>query len=177
MRKYLIFVILIVLSSCSQSSYSGRFKISEKEKLVNKVEKNVVSNLQRQYGLIPFGSGGQMMYEIKKLRLIFKYPKPLTEEEAIELVIRAVDEYVFSINKEVALRQYLANYPFGPKNVEMTIYLQDSRGTSVQPEKFLLVEASDGFVTCEAKNPDMGGYRIVFKESFEEAKRKVTGQL
>ena len=177
MKWQYLFLFLLICSGCSQGSSYHNFKLSEKQKIVNKLRKRVASDLQSQYGLIPFGTGGQMMYQVQKLMLIFNYPRQLTEEEARILVVNATEEFLTAINEEVLLRQYLANYPFEPKNVEITIFLQDSRGTSIQPEKFLVIKAADGFVTCMAKTPGTHDYRTVFKETFDEAKLKTLEKL
>ena len=173
---YLIIVIFVFLG-CSQGGSYQHFKLSEKEKIVTRMEKRVTSNLSKKYGLIPLGTGGQMMNEVKKLRLVFNYPNPLTEDQARVLATNVTEDYLAVINQEETLRQYLANYPFGPKNVEIIIFLQDSQGRSIQPEKFLLIETSNGFVTCEANTQGTHEYRTVFKETFEEAKKKATEQL
>ena len=123
MNKQWIFLLLIVFCGCSQVQQNKAFELSKKERLVNKIQQKVASDLERKYGLIPCGTGGQMMYKIEKLMLIFNYPKPLSEDEARELVVNAVDEFISSVNQEEEIRQYLANYPFNPKNVEVTIFL------------------------------------------------------
>ena len=177
MKKIYILLIILFFNGCSQGPSKNRFQISEDEKIVNRVLNIGASNLKKKYGLIPIGSGGQMMYEVKKLRLVFNYPNPLTENQAKVLVINATEEFLQVINNEEPLRQYLANYPFGPKNVEIKIFLQDSRGKSVQPEKFLVIKTMGGFVTCIAKTPGTHEYRDVFHETFEEAKKKATEQV
>ena len=92
------------------------------------------------------------------------------------IAIKATEDYLAAINMEESLRQYLANYPFGPKNVEITIFLQDSRGRSIQPDQFDHIKSANGFITCKADVPETNKYRIVFKETFEEAKYKVASQ-
>lgn len=41
----------------------------------------------------------------------------------------------------------------------------------MQPDRFIFVEASGGYVVFKADNPETNGYRIVHKETFEEAKK------
>ena len=176
MKKIYFLLLIFIFSSCSQDPFDKRFQLSEKEKIVNKLERKATSDLQKKYGLIPVGTGGQMMNEVKKLRLIFNYPYSLTEDGARALAIKATEDYLVAINKEESLRQYLANYPFGPKNVEITIFLQDSRGRSIQPDQFDHIKSANGFITCKADVPETNKYRIVFKETFEEAKYKVASQ-
>ncbi len=170
MKKQWILFSLLIFCGCSQLQQKKSYAPSEKQVLVNKVRKKVASDLENKYGLIPCGTGGQMMYQIEKLMLIFNYPKPLTEDEARVLVVNAVDEFVASVNQEEAIHQYLANYPFRPENVEVTIFLQDSRGKRVQPDRFIFVEAAAGRVVYKADDPETNRYRIVHKETFEEAK-------
>ena len=141
MKYIYIFLFILSCSSCSHGSYSHKLKLSEKQKLVNKLRKKVSVDLQRKYGLIPFGTGGQMMNKVEKLMLIFNFPTPLTENQARVLAVNAAEDFIQAINEEETLRQYLSNYPFGPKNV-----------------------------------PETKKYRIVFKETFEEAKYKIASQ-
>ena len=172
MNKYLALLFFLFCTGCYKNSPKTPFKVSAKERVVTRVEKKVISNLKEKYGLISAGTGGQMMYQVEKLMLIFNYPEPLTETEASELVINAVEDFLFAINQEEELRQYLANYPFKPENVEITIFLQDTRGRSVHPDKFISVKAANGYVVFKAKDSETKEYRVVLKEPFEEVKAK-----
>jgi hypothetical protein len=49
----------------------------------------------------------------------------LTEEQARKLIVQVVNDFLTDVNKEVSLRPYMRDYPFTPKNVDITIFNSD----------------------------------------------------
>jgi hypothetical protein len=49
----------------------------------------------------------------------------LTEEEARKLIVQVVNDFLTDVNQEESLRPYMRDYPFTPKNVDITIFNSD----------------------------------------------------
>ena len=57
----------------------------DKQSAVNKILKKVALNIKKETGLIPFGSGGQMMDQIKLLELFFLCHQPVNMKKGVNL--------------------------------------------------------------------------------------------
>jgi hypothetical protein len=145
---------------------------SEKEYLSNMITKNVATQLKNELGLTPFGSGGQARKQIKMLALAFLCHKPIDIETGRELLIAAVNKFAAEINANEAIRPYLNNYPFGPKNIEIEIYIRKPNGKEVESDELCIISASNGVLKYKIYS---GKYNLktVYEETFEEALQKL----
>ncbi len=145
---------------------------SEKECLCNDITKKVAIELKNELDLLPFGSGGRAMDQIKMLAISFLYRHPLEIAEGRELLIAAVEKFAAKINATEAIRPYLNNYPFGPKNIEIRIFIQAPNGKDFGSEKLCLIKAQEGFLEYEIHSGEYN-LKTVYKETFEEALQKL----
>lgn len=170
MNKYLAYL-LIILFGCSEFTHSS-YVPSEKQKIVNEIRKKVAVELMQKTGLQPFGTGGQMMDQVKMLALAFQYNKPLEIEEGRTLLVNAVETFVSRINSDERIRPYLNNYPFEPKNVEIMIVIRNPDFSSVEPEKICLLVARRGDCQYETNDSKTDLLKTIYKETFFEAQQK-----
>lgn len=159
-------LVLIFFASCS---VDNSCELTEDEKLVNSVMYEVAKKLKKEKKLIPCGSGGQMMNEVKLLRLMFDYHSPVEIEEGRELLIAAAEEFVFQINAKEELRQYLYRYPFQLKDVEIEIYIHNPDGTPKKNGKIEVMKIERGVVKFKADDPGHPFMRTIHHETIEEA--------
>ena len=169
MSKYLAYVLLLFLVACSGTNYQP----SEKSRIVNEIRAKTARRLKIELGLEPAGFGGQMMDEVKMLALAFDYNKPIEMEEGRKLLVEAVHTFVSMVNANEAIRPYLYNYPFEPKNIIVTIYLKNPDRSSIEPEKLCIVSADEGNIRYEVEDSKTTLLRTIYSESFAEAERKV----
>ena len=107
------------------------------------------------------------MNEIQMLALAFDYYQPVSLEEARELLVYAVDEFVAAINADEKIRPYLGNYPFQPKNVEIRLFIHNRDGHNVKPGDLYVVTAVNGQLNY--KIDDKPYLKTIHKESYEAA--------
>jgi hypothetical protein len=100
--------LIFSLTFCGSRTY----KISEKEKIADADLAKTAKELSEKYGLIPSGTGSQMMDEIKMLYLAFDYRNRLEIPEARTIILGCVKEFMNTINKDEKIRPYLFKYPF-----------------------------------------------------------------
>ena len=167
-KTYLLVFILLVFGCEKNVSYQP----SEKEHLTNIVSKEVAIQLKNELGLTPCGSGGQAMDQVKMLALAFNYHEPLDIETGREFLVAAVEKFAAEINSNEAIRPYLNNYPFGPKNIEIAIYIQDLNGRDMGPEELCVIVARRGILEYEIPDGKFA-LKTVHKETYEEALEKL----
>lgn len=168
-----VLILLVILCGCNPKTSDYSYTLSEKEKSADAILVKVAMQLKKQYGLVPRGTGGRMMDQIKRLRLMFDYPKPLTVEEARPLIVGSVNEFIAAVNMDERIRPYLANYPFTSKNIEITIILQDAQGRGVPDGDLLVIFASGGHIKYKMNDPVTDRYRLILEETFEEAEERI----
>jgi len=162
---------LITLLSCCNNLCHY---LDEKENLCNKVTCKTAKELKLEFGLIPCGSGGRALDEVKMLALAFDYHQPLEIESARKLLIAAVDKFTAEINKNESIRPYLFNFPFKPKNIEIIIYIHDKKGNDYGQDKLCIVNARNGLLEYKIHTPDKYGIINVYQESYDEAVKKLS---
>ncbi len=173
MKYFLMFIVILSVCGCGKEDFYTNEKSDNEEVLVNEIMHKVAIKLNRDRGLIPFGTGAQMMHKIEMLALAFQYRKPIEIEEGRELLITAVNEFVAAVNAEERIRPYLANYPFDPKNIEIRIFVQRPDGSQAAPGKLRLLKALEGELEYEITDPSTGGLETILEETYQEAEQKI----
>jgi hypothetical protein len=176
MNKITILLISVFITCGCEKKIDFTYRPSEKQKLANKIRKESAIQLKNELGLIPCGSGGQMMGQIQMLALSFDYREPIDIETGRELLIAAVEKFAAEINSNEAIRPYLENYPFGPKNIEIEIYIQDRNGKDFGPKKLSIITARKGLLRYKIHTPDNCALETVHEETFEEAIKRVNSR-
>ncbi len=161
-------LILVIFCGCNLSSSRSNF-LSDKELIANKILKEIAVKLNKKWGLVPFGTAGQMMNEIKMLGLSFYYEKPLNLDQAREMLIDAVNEFTSAINQNDKIRPYLNNYPFEPDNVLVEIYIIKPGYQQVDPGKLTAIFASQGVLEYKIRGQIIDTSVTYHKESYMEA--------
>ena len=146
----------------------------DKESAADKILKKVALNIKKETGLIPFGSGGQMMDQIKLLELFFLCHQPVNIEKGRELVLKAGEELIREINSDNRIRPYLNNFPFESKNITIKLYIQRLDGFSFGEEELGVISASEGIIAYRVDGSVPGRLETVYKETYEEALGKVS---
>ena len=171
MRVVAIFIGVILLCSCESNNH---YRPSDKEKAVNEILAFVSSNLKKEKELIPFGSGGQTMYQVKMLALAFQYRNALDIEQGRELLLESVREFTSTVNADEHIRNYLSNYPFEAKNVIVEIYIKNPDGTNLESSKLCVIAANEGILEYEIRDPKTDRLTRIYTETYEEALQKVS---
>jgi hypothetical protein len=171
--KTLLKLVVIFMCVFIASIADPQYMLSIDEKIVNKITLQVAKKISAEKGLIPAGSGGQMMDEIKMLMLGFDYRKIANIETARELLVYCVEEYLAEINTSEEIRPYLCNYPFTNKNIQIDICFFNPDGTYVPIDDIIIATADEGKIAYRISKPDRLGLQTIYQESYEEAVQKV----
>jgi len=168
-------VFLLIMMALSVGCVSKReksaqpYEISEKQRIVNSLRYKAAQETQKQLGLMPSGTAGQMMYQIEMLGLAFDYRKPVIVGEGRELLVRAVDILRDQVNAEKRIFPYLANQPFQEKNIEIRIFLTDPDGRRVKSGELAVITALHGTLSYKIRNSDNLFTTVIHEETYEQA--------
>lgn len=169
--KYFIGIIFLFFISCSSN-----YQITEDEKLVDAITAITAKKLQAGKNLILIGTGGSMMDEVKMLAMSFQFFKEIEIEEARNLTVSAVKEYLAEINNNQKIRPYLSNYPFEPKNVEILIWVRKPDGSAPKSGNLDFIAAVDGLIKYYTTEQDSIHVKRIYSETYEEALSRLNDQ-
>ena len=170
MRIFIVSIIFILFAW--YATRICRPLYSEKDKLINQVNKRTALALKQELDLRPFGFGSQAMYQIKMLELSFQYHHPIDIAEGRDLLIRATQKFLDEINSSEKIRPYLDHYPFEPNDVSILILLQKPDGREVAPGELTLISAREGGLEYDIYDAKRF-LETVHKETYEEAVQKL----
>jgi hypothetical protein len=166
----IILSILAGLSGC----YDSGFKEPEYAGMARTLTAATAKKLKKQKNLLLAGTGGQMMDDIQMMMMDFDCYHEVTIEEARQLLVDAVEEYLFTINNNEQIRPFLHNYPFTAQNVEIAICFMKADGSDVSANKICTASSNEGRMTYYIDDDKKILLVKVHKETYDEAKKLVT---
>lgn len=166
-RKALLGVLLIpfaVLLGCS-----GSYKQRRDSKLVDELNYQTAKKLAAERNLKLFGTGAQMMYDIRMLALSFIYNEEVDIKKARTLILDAGNEYLSVINSNEEIQQYLHNRPFTFENIEIRVFFRNANNGDVASGKITVAAAIKGKFRYDIADPQTDQLKTIFTETYEEA--------
>ena len=174
MNKIFFLIFSLILCGCSQTNHlANKNETLNDERIVDQIIARTANLIEKEKGLKPCGSGGQMMNEVKMLALAFVYNQPIDIDQGRELLVYTVETFVAMINEDERIHSYLYNYPFRPKNVEIRIFINNPDNSSIEAGKLCIVSAIDDYCAYKIRNTKTGRLETIYKETFQEAKAKI----
>ncbi len=166
MKRFLNFLLVLLIISLYFGCNSMTYKLSDDEKIANQITQETAKKLKEKKNLILIGTGGQMMHEIEMLAMSFNYYQEVNLEQARELLICAINEYLSDINNNQDVRHYLHEYPFTSKNVEIRIFIYGPDRKKLPSDKIGYISSIDGVLEYYTRADDD---HPVCKETYAEA--------
>lgn len=174
MKKFLLILTSIVIVFFLIAFFFRDSDISDEEKLAIRTESKAAKLICKKYGMECYGNGGQKNEKLEASFLYFKKKKKVNKEEARELLVNVAVDFLDVINSNEEIRPHLVTYPYGIKNIEVTIIFYSEDGHDVYDPLITAASTSNGrvfFKTDSPENPYQ--YKNKYEESFEEALRIV----
>jgi len=174
MNKFWTFFLcisLLCLEGCGP-----REELSREEELAFQIRSKVAHKLVAKYDMKMIGFSAAMPEGvINNLGLLFQVFRVLTIEEAREILVDGVQEFLSEINSNEEIRPYLKVYPFTPKNITIDVYVSGSKGEDVYDPNIEAAIVSRGKLWYATKDKNQKyGYKSEYEESFEEAVKLVS---
>lgn len=177
MRIFLTFLLMVFLACCGKPNIPNSYALPERQIQASEVIRKTMIQLKKEKELYPFGTAGCMPNQIKMLGFSFRYYKPVDINKARELLTYSALLFLNEINETEAIRPYLENYPFNPKNIEITIYLHNPDGSEPALEDLTIVKVLGGNLKYLIKNLENNRFTTVYQETFEEAVAKLPEKI
>lgn len=143
-------------------------------KMINK-HINSFAAQEEKKGFYLFGSGGEMMDNIKKVHLSFDLQKKVEVDEARVMLVEMTQKFMQQVNSDEKIRPYLENYPFTHLNTEFSISFKDSRHIYLQEGIALAMMVKDK-IYYSISDSETGPFKHVYEETYAEALEKVKAQ-
>lgn len=133
------FLVILFLLGCFSQVYA------EKRKDIKLVEQHIstFSKKMSSKGFYLVGSGGEMMNNIKTVKLSFHIEKKSDVNEARKVIIDMAEEFLSDINADQEIRPFLSNYPFDNKNVEILIGFVDENDHLLNDDVAVVTNVKD----------------------------------
>ncbi len=178
----MIFIIFLIASLKGEEAVDlinpGPF-LTESDRLVEHIISECVNKLSRKHHLFPIMTTGSLPGGIvKEIGAGFEVRKILTKDQAREIIVSCVEEFLNAVNTNEELKPYLKEYPFEPKNIYVMLCIYDKKTKPVYHPFIGTASSLKGNIYYRTDDPDKKNqYKAEYEESFEEALRLVeTGE-
>jgi hypothetical protein len=165
--------------SCSSqpNKYKPTSESIEREELINKILSKVAFQLKNEKQLYPIGEGGQTSRGVQMLALSFNFYQKIGIDEGRELLVAAVNALISGVNGDERIHHHLVSYPFKPNNVEIRIFLYNPDRSDPKFGQLQVISAIDGILSYKVDNPETNRFKVVYQETYDEAKQKLVMSL
>lgn len=149
----------------------GGSNISHEEKLVNQLLAKSGKHLAKKYKLDCIGNGAGMPEgEIHSLYLAFQRNKPVTMDEARQLIVAMSIDFLHSINSNEELKKYCVSFPFTENNAEIALFIFSKEGRELVEPDISIASLSHGVIRYRSWDKNNSYHLItMFSETYEEA--------
>ncbi len=95
---------------------------------VDEVIDEFIKIAQKEFGVIPYGTGGAMPFDVETISVHFKCLKKGTVEEGRKLMVLLTEKLTMLMNKHEKLRPYLREYPCTTKRADVYLNFCNENG-------------------------------------------------
>jgi hypothetical protein len=171
--RFLLFI-LILITGCVENSSATDYHPSLTV-LANELGHRVLWQLMREKKLyaVEYGGIGGKTKPTKLLHCAFFYYREVNIDEARELLMAAGDLLLKTLNANEKIRPCFVNFPLTPKNIQVDIFLKNSDGSELGPEKLHVLSFTDGKLRYEIITSETQRLATIHIETYEEAEAKL----
>ncbi len=165
------------LGGCSMDQI-GYQELSNRDKILYSFINQQGQMIGKKYNMKPCASGLGGRIKTSMMALSFdKCGDPLTEEEARQLIVNCVDDFLEAANAEEKLKPFLANYPLTAKNLDLTIFSRDKDQKIHYFPHIAVFFDSKGKIGFLTEHPSTkSGYHTEKYETYEESVAILKGE-
>lgn len=176
MKAYLNFLFLL---GCAPLVPLFAFLGFRDDQLVYDSMLKSIKPIERKYQISSVGTGitaGGEGEGFKVLSITLqRCGKKMGKEEARELIISVVDEFIAELNKDVTIKPFLKDFPLSYKNVDVTIVNYDELGADVYHPFIGGITAVAGSILYNTHEPNSYKDASREEETYEQASAIVKG--
>jgi hypothetical protein len=128
--------------------------------------------LAARYNMRPIGTSVSMPADnVKRIGVHFEIVGPLTQDQLRPIMVDCVNQFINSMNANEELRPYLHDYPTSIVNVDVVLFVVDSRGGDLPYPNIVVAKTrdSDLLYSTIQWTPERKDFIHVARESFQVA--------
>lgn len=168
--KRITLVILVFLNSCNGHREETYVDVA------HEIQAASAKKIEQETPLRLIGTGGGLMDRVNMLALSFIYQGEVDEETSRELLVKCAQTLLNNVNSNKKIRPYLKDYPFGPKNIHITIYFRGLNDINIPDGKISTVSICNRDIIRWKSHNGPYELTILKTESYEDALRIVEAQ-
>lgn len=159
--------------------FFGGSSMSDFDRTLNGITSGTSRRIEKQYPYmesIAVGGSIDINHIIDYETLEFIVRKEITRDEAVILLAKIIDEYMYTLHAEKKMKEYLEKHSFTYKNLQIAFLMQDDRGDKRFHPALGTVRLFKGKVHYRTVRPSERYYYedvLNESESFEEAAKRV----
>ena len=174
--RFICFLILSALICCCEKK-SNRFGYDPKWDLATEIYNNEIGEKvflqlkkEKKLNVCESGFGLRGSDKIRCMHCGFDYYNEIAIKEARELLLTATNLYLKMINENNRIRPFLLNYPLGPKDIEIRIFIYNSRNSKPNSDKLTVISIIDGKLEYMVDDRYL---TTIYEETYDEALSKL----
>ena len=94
---------------------------------VKQISKPFIAEMEKKYDLICIGTGGGLSRNVEKIDIVFVAYRKSTIEESRKIIVSGVQTLVNELNTHEKIRPFLAQHPFQPNNIGISISFRNRK--------------------------------------------------
>lgn len=173
MKLIVCIFVLAFFASCEDGYYRSAFKARKEEKqkkaFNNDVRKRLEAELDYEKDLNLITYHPKDRYETEIFFLGFEYEKPISIENARELLIKITDHFVNIANLEKNKHSVLEDCFYEFSNVEIIVYLRNAEGVIKGDDNLSIIAANNNLFKYIIIDSETGSLKTIYKEDYEKA--------
>lgn len=170
MKIYFLLMSLFSFLYHPNKNMDNEYVPAEYVVIAQEIRANMAKKLSKRHKMRVIGMTGGLADCVNILGLSFQIQGPLAKEQLREILIDCVEEFLAIINSNERLRPNLKNYPFSPKEIEITLFVIGRNEEDIF-DPFIGVAYTTGgkLVYNTVDKDDTFSYKSEAEESYEEA--------
>lgn len=139
-----------------------------------RVSESVSDSLQARYGFASLGSGGDFQSKVMGFYADFETMGIYNKDEAKEMLVKCVDEYIESVNQDEGVRSYLAVYPITSQQVSVSIAFVDEKRKP--RDELSQIHLYNDEIYYSTYNPEKKAFIATDHEHFQKSASEVASE-
>ncbi len=156
---------------CNNEKNQINLEIPKSEQSVNRLLHQISVLFDKKYKLKTRATNVSMPDgEVKLLGLDFQIRGPLSRGDLRKILLQLEQEFLEIVNSDETIRPYLQIYPFKTENIDITLFVVDSRGIVIEDPNIGIAAIARGKLVYKTViSGDTPHIESEFEETYEEA--------
>lgn len=170
-----LILVICTIFACGHQMKNEKEQNEDYEVYVNQIIESFSKEMEKEFGLVCYGYGGSMPYDVEEIRIKFSAYQRATIEEARILEVNVTERFLKTINSHEKIRPFLREYPFTPNRGEVSISFKRANHTPYTDGSVSYVSQFNNRIFYRADMENSPRLIPLADEPYEEALKIVKG--